>query len=187
MKKGRQEAKHETASHLDDAEKQIINFWSDQATYLQSSRNAMAVAARLALGEGPHTIEQLSNDLGIARSSLTNAVREGMAKGFIKSVRVMGKRKEYFAGRSTDPIDGVKEVVRRMMATFVLPAIDLYEGLLENSAKLAPQRRQMLQDINQAFHYEAALLQGFLDADSESIKRVGGSHKANHAKKKRSL
>src|SRR6266550_2229010 len=104
MKKRRDEAKPGTASHLDDVEKQIINFWSDQATYLQSSRNAIAVAARLGLGGGePLTIEQLSNDLGIARSSLTNAVREGMAKGFIKSVRVMGKRKEYFTGRSTDP------------------------------------------------------------------------------------
>src|SRR3954452_752432 len=136
MKKRREEAKPGTASHLDDVEKQIINFWSDQAAYLQASRNAMAVAIRLGLGGGePLTIEQLSNDLGIARSSLTNAVREGMAKGFIKSVRVMGKRKEYFTRTSTDPVDGVKEVVRRMMAAFLLPAIDLYEGLLENSTK----------------------------------------------------
>ncbi len=74
----------------------FILHWGDQGGQWGVNRSVSQIHALLYLSERPLTAEEIAATLGLARSNVSNSIRELMAWNLIRRVPVRGDRREHF-------------------------------------------------------------------------------------------
>lgn len=89
------EMSHESAK-LPPAVEQFVLRWGDMGGQWGVNRSVAQIQALLFLSERPLPAEEIAEKLGIARSNVSNSLRELQAWKLIRRVPVMGDRRDHF-------------------------------------------------------------------------------------------
>ncbi|MDA7946108.1 MAG: MarR family transcriptional regulator [Hyphomicrobiaceae bacterium] len=79
-----------------DAVEQFILYWGDMGSQWGVNRSVAQIHALLFLSREPMNAEQISAALGIARSNVSNSLKELVGWKLIRRVPIPGDRREYF-------------------------------------------------------------------------------------------
>jgi len=78
------------------AKQQFILYWGDMGGQWGVNRSVAQIHALLFLSVNPMNAEEISADLGIARSNVSNSLKELVSWKLIKRVPIAGDRREHF-------------------------------------------------------------------------------------------
>lgn len=81
---------------LSEKKQKFISQYGEMASHWGLNRTECQIHALLFLSPKPLDAEEISESLSVARSHVSNSLRELQNWGMIKSVRVLGSRREYF-------------------------------------------------------------------------------------------
>jgi DNA-binding transcriptional regulator GbsR (MarR family) len=93
----------ETAGHLGKlplAVQQFVLHWGNLGERWGVNRSVSQIHALLYLSERPLTAEDIAETLGIARSNVSNSLKELLAWDIVKSVPVLGDRRTFYAAET---------------------------------------------------------------------------------------
>ena len=86
----------ENTVNLPEAIDRFILQWGDMGSQWGVNRSVAQIQALLYLSERPLTAEEIAATLGLARSNVSNSIRELTAWDLIRRVPVRGDRREHF-------------------------------------------------------------------------------------------
>lgn len=78
------------------AQSQFILYWGDMGSQWGVNRSVAQIQALLYLSASPLNAEQISERLGIARSNVSNSLKELVGWKLIRRVPISGDRREHF-------------------------------------------------------------------------------------------
>lgn len=78
------------------AKSQFVLYWGDMGSQWGVNRSVAQIHALLFISTKPMNAEQISEELGIARSNVSNSLKELISWKLIKRVPVAGDRREHF-------------------------------------------------------------------------------------------
>lgn len=76
--------------------KKIILHWGEMGTRWGINRTVAQIHALLYLSPNPLTAEEIADTLSVARSNVSNSLRELQSWGLVKVVHVLGDRRDHF-------------------------------------------------------------------------------------------
>lgn len=79
---------------------QFILYWGDMGSQWGVNRSVAQIHALLYLSAAPMNAEQISEELGIARSNVSNSLKELVGWRLIQRVPVPGDRREHFVAET---------------------------------------------------------------------------------------
>lgn len=122
------------------AKEQFILYWGDMGGQWGVNRSVAQIHALLYLSPDPLNAEQISEELGIARSNVSNSLKELVGWRLIQRVPVAGDRREHFVAE-TDVWEMALLIAKGRKEREIDPAIraiDLCVGQAESETSLHP-------------------------------------------------
>lgn len=109
---------------------QFILHWGDLGAEWGVNRSVAQIHALLLMSDRPRTAEEIADALSIARSNVSNSLKELLAWGLVKRTPILGDRRDHFeaegevwemvvkivAMRKAREIDPAREVLRACLA-----------------------------------------------------------------------
>jgi DNA-binding transcriptional regulator GbsR (MarR family) len=127
----------------------FILHWGDMGSQWGLNRSVSQIHALLYLSERPLTAEEIADALGLARSNISNSIRELMAWNLIRRVPVKGDRRDHFEAE----VD-MWEIAMRIAAVRkereLDPAVDALKACVaeaDRDPKLHPVAGKRLRDM----------------------------------------
>ncbi|MEM8703004.1 MAG: MarR family transcriptional regulator [Pseudomonadota bacterium] len=134
------------------ARSQFILYWGDMGGQWGVNRSVAQIHALLYLSTSPLNAEQISEELGIARSNVSNSLKELVGWKLIQRVPVAGDRREHFVAE-TDVWEMALLIARGRKEREIDPAIraiDMCVTQAETEPGLDPEvlgRMHAMQDF----------------------------------------
>ena len=139
----------EKAAKLPAVVERFILHWGDMGSQWGVNRSVSQIHALLYLSERPLTADEIAGVLGLARSNVSNSIRELLAWDLIRRVPVRGDRREHFEAE-TD----IWEIAMRIAAVRkereIDPAVDALRSCVADAGrdpKLNPVAGKRLKDM----------------------------------------
>jgi DNA-binding transcriptional regulator GbsR (MarR family) len=85
-----------TAEKLPEALQRFVLHWGDMGGQWGVNRSVSQIHALLYLSEKPLTAEDIAETLGLARSNVSNSIKELQGWGLVRRVPIMGDRRDFF-------------------------------------------------------------------------------------------
>src|SRR5215470_7913092 len=86
----------EKESKLPAAAERFVLHWGDMGGQWGVNRSVGQIHALLYLSEKPLTAEDIADTLGLARSNVSNSIKELQIWGLVRRVPVMSDRRDHF-------------------------------------------------------------------------------------------
>jgi len=88
----------ETAEHMEltDVAKKFVLHWGEMGTRWGINRTVAQIHALLYLSPKPLTAEEIADTLAVARSNVSNSLRELQNWGIVRVTHVLGDRRDHF-------------------------------------------------------------------------------------------
>jgi len=99
----------------------FVLHWGDLGSQWGVNRSVAQIHALLYLAESPLTAEDVADQLGLARSNVSNSIKELLAWGLIHRMPVLGDRRDHFVAE-TDIWEMVTRIARGRKAREIDPA-----------------------------------------------------------------
>jgi DNA-binding transcriptional regulator GbsR (MarR family) len=139
----------EKTAKLPDAVERFILHWGDMGSQWGVNRSVSQIHALLYLQERPLTAEEIAAALGLARSNVSNSIRELMAWNLIRRVPIKGDRREHFEAE-TDLWEIAMRIVAMRKEREFDPAVDALKACVaeaEGDPKLHAVANKRLKDM----------------------------------------
>src|SRR5499425_602089 len=81
---------------LPPAVERFVLHWGDMGGQWGVNRSVSQIHALLYLSEKPLTAEDIADTLGLARSNVSNSIKELQTWGLVRRVPLMGDRRDHF-------------------------------------------------------------------------------------------
>lgn len=107
---------------LPPAVERFVLHWGDMGGQWGVNRSVSQIHALLYLSERPQTAEEIAATLGLARSNVSNSIKELLAWNLIRRVPVKGDRRDHFEAE-TDVWEIVARIAAGRKAREIDPAI----------------------------------------------------------------
>ena len=127
----------------------FILHWGDMGGQWGVNRSVSQIHALLYLSERPLTAEEIAEALGLARSNVSNSIRELMAWDLVRRVPVKGDRRDHFEAESD-----LWEIALRIAAVRkereIDPAVDALKTCVagaDRDSRLHPVAAKRLKDM----------------------------------------
>ena len=117
---------------LPSAVERFILHWGDMGSQWGVNRSVSQIHALLYLSEKPLTAEEIADRLGLARSNVSNSVKELLAWNLIRRVPVKGDRREHFAAE-TDLWEVALRIAARRKEREIDPAIAALRACVDDA------------------------------------------------------
>ena len=117
-------------SVLSDAVDRFVLHWGDMGGQWGVNRSVAQIHALLLVSDAPRHAEDISSALGIARSNVSNSIKELMAWDLVRRVPIAGDRRDHFAA-DDDVWEMVTKIVAMRKARELDPAADVLNSCLE--------------------------------------------------------
>ena len=108
--------------HLTPAMQNFILHWGDMGAKWGTNRSVAQIHALLHISPDPLNAEEICELLNLARSNVSNGLKELQAMGLVKSQRNLGDRRDHFTS-IRDMFDLVNEVVKARREKEYLPTL----------------------------------------------------------------
>ncbi|HSH88781.1 MAG TPA: GbsR/MarR family transcriptional regulator [Ramlibacter sp.] len=119
---------------LSKTSQKFILHWGEMGTRWGVNRTVAQIHALLYLTGKPLPADEIAEILAVARSNVSNSIRELQAWNLVKMVHVLGDRRDHFE-TSTDIWELTRTIVRERKEREIAPTIDVLRELL-NSPEL---------------------------------------------------
>lgn len=127
----------------------FVLHWGDLGSQWGVNRSVAQIHALLFISDEPLNAEQIAATLGLARSNVSNSIRELHSWKLIERVPVLGERRDHFTAEAD-----IWEMATRIAKGRKEREIDPAEAALKlcneeaaNDPKISPQARQKLADM----------------------------------------
>ena len=117
--------------NLSQTSQQFILHWGEMGTRWGVNRTVAQIHALLYLHGEPLPADEIAETLAVARSNVSNSIRELQAWNLIKLVHVLGDRRDHFE-TSTDIWELARTIVRERKEREILPTVALLKNLLDS-------------------------------------------------------
>ena len=87
---------HTTTSRLSKITNDFVLHWGEMGSRWGINRTVAQIHALLYISARPMHAEEIVDSLGVARSNVSNSIRELQGWGLIKTVHLMGDRRDHF-------------------------------------------------------------------------------------------
>ena len=138
-----------TLDKLPEAVQRFILHWGDMGTTWGVNRTVAQIHALLFIMERPLNAEQITACLGVARSNVSNSLKELLAFKTIHRVPVAGDRRDFFTAE-TDVWEVAKRIAAVRKAREIDPALDSLTYCLkvaDGDDRVSHEQRKRLQDM----------------------------------------
>jgi len=112
---------NDNTEHLPAAVTRFVLHWGDLGSQWGVNRSVAQIHALLYLSEQPLTAETIADQLGLARSNVSNSIKELLSWGLIHRVPLLGDRRDHFAAE-TDIWEIVTRIAKGRKAREIDPA-----------------------------------------------------------------
>jgi DNA-binding transcriptional regulator GbsR (MarR family) len=112
----------------------FILHWGEMGTRWGINRTVAQIHALLYLSSRPLTAEEITETLSVARSNVSNSLRELQSWGLIKVVHILGDRRDHFES-SKDVWDMFRLVVTQRKQREIDPTLALIRECAAEAAK----------------------------------------------------
>ena len=120
--------------NLSQTSQKFILHWGEMGTRWGVNRTVAQIHALLYLHGKPLPADEIADTLAVARSNVSNSLRELQAWNLVKMVHVLGDRRDHFE-TSTDIWELTRTIVRERKESEILPTVAVLKELL-NSPEL---------------------------------------------------
>jgi len=110
--------------HLTPVMQRYILHWGEMGTRWGTNRSVSQIQALLFLADRPMNAEEIAETLGIARSNVSNSLKELQGWGLIKLIHLPGDRRDHFEGK-TDPWDMLTLIVEGRKKREIDPTLEM--------------------------------------------------------------
>ena len=124
----------------------FVLHWGDLGSQWGVNRSVAQIHALLYLSESPLTAETIADQLGLARSNVSNSIKELLSWGLIHRTPVLGDRRDHFAAE-TDIWEIVTRIAKGRKAREVDPAeaaLRACTAEAERDPEISPVAKQRL-------------------------------------------
>ncbi len=108
----------------------FILHWGEMGTQWGVNRSVAQIHALLYLGERPLNAEEICDILGLARSNVSNAVKELQGYGIVRRTHIEGDRRDHFTAEA-DLWDMLMRIVNERKKREIDPTIAMLAQLSE--------------------------------------------------------
>ena len=115
-------------THLDSTIQKFIIHWGEMGSRWGINRTIAQIHALLYISPEPLTAEEISETLGVARSTVSTGLHELQNWGIVKVIHILGDRRDYF-----EVIGDVWEMFRAVLAERKRREIDPALGVLRET------------------------------------------------------
>jgi DNA-binding transcriptional regulator GbsR (MarR family) len=122
-------SKEQQTMTLSQTSEQFILHWGEMGARWGVNRTVAQIHALLYLHGKPLPADEIAETLNVARSNVSNSLRELQSWNLIKMVHVMGDRRDHFEA-STDIWELSRTVVRERKEREIMPTIAMLRNLL---------------------------------------------------------
>jgi DNA-binding transcriptional regulator GbsR (MarR family) len=136
---------------LPAAIERFILHWGDMGDQWGVNRSVSQIHGLLYLSEEPLTAEDIADQLGMARSNVSNSLKELLSWELVRRVPIMGDRRDYF-----DAETDIWEIAARIAAgrkrREIDPALDALRACVAEAAsdsRVSPVAKVRLKDMLQ--------------------------------------
>lgn len=142
----------ETSNISNDLPPAIETFvlkWGEMGSTWGVNRSVAQIHALLYLSSRPLTAEEISDDLSIARSNVSNSLKELIAWNLIRRVGVRGDRRDHYEAE-TDIFEIVTRIATQRKAREIDPVIAVLRTCAETAARdtrVSAEARARLNDM----------------------------------------
>jgi DNA-binding transcriptional regulator GbsR (MarR family) len=139
----------EKTAKLPGAVERFILHWGDMGSQWGVNRSVSQIHALLYLSERPLTAEEIAAAVGLARSNVSNSIRELMAWNLIRRVPVKGDRRDHFEAE-TDLWEIAMRIAAVRKERELDPAVDALKACVAEAGhdpKLHPVAAKRLKDM----------------------------------------
>ena len=134
---------------LAPAVERFILHWGDMGGQWGVNRSVAQIHALLYLSERPLTAEDIADTLGMARSNVSNSLKELIAWKLVRRVPMMGDRRDHFEAE-TDLIEMVTRIAQGRKEREIDPAAAALRACMaeaENDRRVSPVARERLAEM----------------------------------------
>ena len=127
----------------------FVLHWGDLGSQWGVNRSVAQIHALLYLSERPLHAEVIADRLGLARSNVSNSIKELLGWGLIHRVPMLGDRRDHYAAE-TDIWEIVTRIAKGRKAREVDPAeaaLRACTAEAERDPKISPIARERLKDM----------------------------------------
>ncbi len=136
-------------SQLSPAVEQFILHWGDLGGQWGVNRSVAQIHALLYLSDRPLTAEDIADTLGLARSNVSNSIKELMGWKLIHRVPVRGDRRDHFEAE-TDIWEMVTRIAQGRKAREIDPAAEALRACMaeaERDSQINPVAMKRLKEM----------------------------------------
>lgn len=136
-------------TNLAPAVQRFVLHWGDMGSRWGLNRSVAQVHALLYLAERPLTAEDIAETLGIARSNVSNSLKELGAWKLIRRIPVMGDRRDHYEAE-TDLWEMLARIAQGRKEREIDPAASAIRACLaeaEGDARVTPVAKRRLEEM----------------------------------------
>src|SRR3954470_7375752 len=137
-------------SSLPPAVERFILHWGDMGGQWGVNRSVAQIHALLYLSERPLTAEDIAETLGMARSNVSNSLKELAGWKLVRRIPVFGDRRDHFEAE-TDLWEMVTRIAQGRKEREIDPAAAALRACLadaESDARVSPVAKKRLAEMN---------------------------------------
>lgn len=127
----------------------FVLHWGEMGTRWGVNRTVSQIHALLFVNGAPLTAEDIAETLGVARSNVSNSLRELQNWNLVRVTHILGDRRDFFE-TSTDPWTLMRTIVRERKLREFDPTVQMLSATLNDPAfqKEPPERQQRVRDTH---------------------------------------
>jgi DNA-binding transcriptional regulator GbsR (MarR family) len=158
---------------LTETSRRFILHWGEMGARWGVNRTVAQIHALLYLAGKPLPADEIADTLGVARSNVSNSIRELQAWNLVKLVHLHGDRRDHFE-TSTDIWDLARTIVRERKEREIEPTIAVLRDLL-TSPELSldgVERAARIREMQVMLESLSAWSEEMLHLDKDTLTKV---------------
>ncbi len=128
---------------LNPTTEQFVLHWGEMGNKWGVNRTVAQIHALLYLMGKPMNAEEICDTLGVARSNVSNSIKELQALNLVHTTHIMGDRRDYFT-TGTDVWELAKTVIEERYRRELAPTVTFLDELMQS-----PEFEQENKDVQQ--------------------------------------
>ena len=112
----------------------FVLHWGEMGAVWGTNRSVGQIHALLYLSEVPLTSEDIADTLGLARSNVSNSLKELLGLNLIRRAHVMGDRRDFYAAE-TDLWEMVTRIAEARKAREIDPTLAMLKACLDEAPR----------------------------------------------------
>ena len=172
---------------LTSAMRKYVTHWGEMGGRWNVNRSVAQIHALLYLSDQPLAADEIQETLGLARSNVSNSLKELQAWELVRMVHLEGDRREHF-GAKQDPWDMLMTIVEGRKRREIDPTLAILKNCVreaETDGETPPEVRAKLERMaalteqlsgwyEQMRHVPRPVLQSLLGLGARITRLVGG-------------